>query len=358
MAIEQVPHMNGGMGKTSYANNSILQRNTMRKVKPFLEESLTRLCSSILPSCFKLADLGCSSGPNTLAAASDIINIIAHAVSYNPTSFQIFLNDLPGNDFNTIFKFLLPGFYKKLNREKGERFEPCFIVGVPGTFHGRLFPSDSMHFFHSLYALHWLSQVPRVLNKGVLPLNIGNIYITKTSPPTVFKAYLKQFQEDFKLFLSCRSEELVQAGGMLLTFIGRLENDDEDETIWSLFGKALNDMVIENKIEESKLDSFDMPYFAPTANEVKEIIEAEGSFTLQRLEICKLGWDADIDESKEMKAKFIAKYMRAAAEPLLKLHFGDDIMDELFQRFADKVAQLLEVKKMEYNNLVISMTRN
>ncbi|KAI4297086.1 hypothetical protein L6164_036994 [Bauhinia variegata] len=101
-----------------------------------------------------------------------------------------------------------------------------------------------------------------------------------------------------------------------------------------------------------------MPYFATTANEVEEIIEAEGSFTLQRLKICKLGWDADIDESKEMKAKFIARYMRAVAEPLLKLHFGDDIMDELFQRFADKVAQLLEVKKMEYNNLVISMTKN
>ncbi|KAI4297084.1 hypothetical protein L6164_036992 [Bauhinia variegata] len=368
MATKKVLHMNGGVEETSYANSSTFQRNVMKKVKPILEESLTRICSiNILPNCFKVADLGCSCGPNTLAAAYDIINnIIDHAESYKP-SFQIFLNDLPGNDFNTLFRNMIPEFNQKLQREKGEKIRHCFIVGTPGTFYGRLFPSNSMHFCYSVYGLHWLSQVPRGYNNRVVPLNKGNIYLTKTSPPAVFKTYLNQFEEDFKLFLSCRSEELVQGGGMILTFIGRLEND-ELITPWSLIGMALNDMVVENKIEEAKLDSFDVPYYAPTVNEVKEILEAEGSFIVHRLEICKTGWEPDIDEindfndnivfDKNMKAKSIVKHMRAVSEALIKSHFGDDILDELFQRFTNKVTQILEVNNMDYNNVVMSVTKN
>jgi len=36
------------------------------------------------------------------------------------------------------------------------------------------------------------------------PLNKGNVYITSDSPPSVYEAYFKQFQKDFKLFLKSR----------------------------------------------------------------------------------------------------------------------------------------------------------
>lgn len=135
----------------------------MLKAKPMLEQSIAEvyLSSSPGPECLKVADFGCSSGPNTLLLVWEIVDII-HATSqrFNQKApmFQFFLNDLPGNDFNTIFRSL-PSFYEKLKKEKGSEFGPCFIAGMPGNFYGRLFPNHFLHFVHSSYSLHWRSQV-------------------------------------------------------------------------------------------------------------------------------------------------------------------------------------------------------
>jgi len=80
------------------------------------------------------------------------------------------------------------------------------------------------------------------LTKNGEPLNKGNIYISRTSPPSVYEAYFKQFERDFKYFLKSRFEELTSDGMMALTFIGR------ETTITSaqgVIGMVLNEMVQE-----------------------------------------------------------------------------------------------------------------
>ena len=49
--------------------------------------------------------------------------------------------------------------------------------------------------------------------------------------------------------------------------------------------------------------------------------------------------------------------MRAVFEPILVKQFGETIMDELFQRFTDKVTESMEKEKWQYVNLVISLTK-
>ena len=78
--------------------------------------------------------------------------------------YQVYLNDLPGNDFNTIFRSLR-SFEDMLQEQmRDNNFGHCFVNGVPGTFYGRLFPSKHLHFVHSSYSLHWLSQVVDLTN--------------------------------------------------------------------------------------------------------------------------------------------------------------------------------------------------
>lgn len=60
--------------------------------------------------------------------------------------------------------------------------------------------------------------------------NKGNIYVSRTSPTTVVKAYYEQYERDFVTFLKYRSKELVKGGRMILTMLGR-----NNEDLWSLW---------------------------------------------------------------------------------------------------------------------------
>ena len=104
------------------------------------------------PRCFKMADLGCSSGTNALSLIGDIVNAIderCHEKTRQVPQFMVFLNDLPGNDFNSIFISFSDFGSRLKNVRRRDEFHSVFMAGVPGSFYGRLFPSNSLHFIHS-----------------------------------------------------------------------------------------------------------------------------------------------------------------------------------------------------------------
>ena len=129
--------------------------------KHITEEAIMNYYSKSLSQTLVIADMGCSSGPNTLLVASYLVeavhNLCRRLRRHSP-EFQIHLNDLPGNDFNSIF-VSLPSFQEKLKAQIGPGLGRCFFTGVPGSFYGRLFPAESLHFVHSSYSVQWLSQV-------------------------------------------------------------------------------------------------------------------------------------------------------------------------------------------------------
>ncbi|ONH91100.1 hypothetical protein PRUPE_8G092900, partial [Prunus persica] len=347
------------------------QRAVISTVKPIVDASIEELCCTLFPECLKIADLGCSSGPNTLLVVSDIIDNIRNTfqkLNRPPPSLQAFLNDLPRNDFNTVFRSL-PGFYKKLDEEPEKKLGPCFIAGMPGSFYGRLFPDNSLHFVHSSYALMWISEVPKgLVTKEGEALNKGNIYIAKTSPPAVFNQYLEQFKRDFTVCLRSRAEELVPGGSMVLTTMGSIKSDDP-LCIWEFIWDTLiianlkcTSMNFQGLIEVEKLDTFNMPYYAPTTKEIEEVIEAEGSFILQNLEVFKNDWDSYVKQAnsgldKKTRAAIFATDIRAVGEPILASQFGEAPMDDLFRRFEADVLDHMERENCQFINLVISLTK-
>ncbi|KAL6346363.1 hypothetical protein AAG906_033159 [Vitis piasezkii] len=351
-------HVNAGNGEISYANNSLAQKKIILKARAFLEEAIRdRFVSAGFPSCVKLAELGCSSGTNALLAISEIIDTIhemSQRINCESPEFQVFLNDLPETDFNNIFKSL-PAFYEGLMKEKGGKLGNCFVTGMPGSFYGRIFPTRSLDFVHSSASVHWLSQVPAGLKN-----NKGHIYMANTCRPDVLKAYTKQFQRDFTMFLGLRSEEIKPGGRMVITITGRSIEDPSSKDccdLWELLAKSLLDMLADGLVEEADVDSFNLPMYNPFEGEVKALIEEEGSFNLDKLETFEASWDPYDDSDKPRSGQNVANCIRSATEPMLATHFGDAIIPDLFARYANRVADHLSMEKGHHFLVVFSLTK-
>ncbi|KAL8145265.1 hypothetical protein AgCh_003455 [Apium graveolens] len=310
----------------SYANNSSLQKNVSLKSKKVLDDTIKDFGTRHgFSKCFTLADLGCSSGPNAFLSLTHIINSV-EAVSQEknlkpPTEFQIFLNDLPNNDFNALFR-VAPAFVSKLENENGHE-----------------------------------KSIPDKLQNN----NKGNVYLAKSSPPGVHEAYFNQFKKDFTTFLRMRSVEMIPNGRMVLTLIGRTTNRDYDTVNLDILAKSLQDMLAEGLLNGKDINSFNLPMYYPSVSELEALVESESSFSLDRIETFEVNWDTrdkdEIIKSGESSGKFIAKIYRAALEPLLASHFGQTYMDKIFERYAVHTTHQLSKEKITSFNIVVSLTK-
>ncbi|CDP21986.1 unnamed protein product [Coffea canephora] len=162
--MQQVLRTKGGEDHAIYAKNSSCQRLASIKFNSALKQSIQEFCRANLAAaagCINIADLGCASGPNAFLAIQDIIESVDREfresnIYLELPSIQVFLNDLVSNDFNSIFRSIAEFLSKTWGLL---RTQSRVIAAMPGSFHGRLFPDNSMHFVYTSYSLHWLSQV-------------------------------------------------------------------------------------------------------------------------------------------------------------------------------------------------------
>lgn len=162
-----------------------------------------------------IADFGCSVGENTLLAAQTLVDTVNDKASGQPKlEFQVFFNDQTGNDFNTLFASL----------DNDDRRNKYFAAGVPGSFHGRLFPRSSIHVAYSCCSIHWLSRVPdELLDRESPAWNGGRIHYDAGAPEAVVRAYENQFDKDMEKFLEARAQEIVAGGIMVILVAGVYE---------------------------------------------------------------------------------------------------------------------------------------
>ncbi|XP_040376577.1 anthranilate O-methyltransferase 1-like [Oryza brachyantha] len=374
MKVEQDLHMSRGDGETSYAANSRLQEKAILKTRPLLhkavEEAHASLSLSRPAGKMVVADLGCSSGPNTLLVVSEVLDAVANRYHRQPPPssttgvvVQFFLNDLPGNDFNLVFQSLEP-FKRLAVKEFGEALPRYYVAGMPGSFYTSLFPDRSVHLFHSSYCLMWRSKVPDEIASGAV-LNEGNMYIWESTPAPVVKLYQKQFEEDFSLFLALRHAELVSGGQMVLTFLGRKNRDvlrGEVSYMWGLLAQALQSLVQEGRVEKEKLDAFNLPFYSPSVDEVKAVVRQSELFDTDHIELFESNWDPQDDTDDDdvtlhsvRSGINVARSIRAVLEPLIARHFGERIVDDLFDMYAQNVARHLEQVKTKYPVIVLSL---
>ncbi|KAL1347678.1 hypothetical protein HN51_023720 [Arachis hypogaea] len=376
--LEKLLSMKGGKGESSYANNSQAQAMHAKSMLHLLKETLDRVqlhgCSDDNEIPFVVVDLGCSCGNNTINVVDVIIKHIIkryEALGFNPPEFSAFFSDLPSNDFNTLFQLLPPHLS---NDNGGVSMEEClaannhrsyFAAGVPGSFYRRLFPARSVDVFHSAFSLHWLSQVPEcVVEKRSSAYNKGRVFIHGANESTA-NAYKKQFQRDLAGFLSARCVEMKRGGSMFLVCLGRTSVDPTDQGGAGLlfgthFQDAWDDLVHEGLISSSKRDSFNIPVYAPSLQDFKEVVEENGSFVINKIEVFKGGSPLVVnkpDDAIEV-GKAFANSCKSVSGVLVDAFIGDKLSEELFLRVQKRATAHAKVllDQLQFFHIVASLS--
>ncbi|KAI4357709.1 hypothetical protein L6164_001642 [Bauhinia variegata] len=296
------------------------------------------------PIC--IADLGCSTGPNTFVALQCIIETIEHqyksqGLAAKIPEFQVFFNDIVSNDFNTLFQTLPP------NRN-------YFVAGVPGSFRGRLFPRESLHFINSSSTLNWLSKVPTEITDRTSAWNKGKIHV-KNAPKEVIDAYATQYKMDFEDFLHARAEELVSDGLMALLIPAAavlvLDSDIEMDKVYELLGSCLLDMTKEGLVSEEKVDSFNLPIYHSPVKHIMAILERNECFSIEQVKTMNA-----FEALTHPNVHAVVSMVRATKEGFLERQFGGGIIDELFLRFTKKVVEY--PANLFLQNMMVQMVVN
>nr|XP_048330666.1 loganic acid O-methyltransferase-like [Ziziphus jujuba var. spinosa] len=341
--------MNGGSGLYSYTRNSAIQRKAIEAAEELINKAIAEKLeinnfSSL--KTFQLADLGCSVGPNTFLAVQNVIDAVElkcqrqrRLDSQQFLEFQVFFNDHLSNDFNQLFTSLPP-----------ER--RYFAMGVPGSFHGRLFPKASIHFFHSSYAVHWLSRVPKEVEDKTSPAwNRGSIHYSKASDE-VFRAYEAQYVKDMERFLIARAEEIVYGGLLALILPGFPNETHYSEALMNrkvhLLGSCLVEMAKKGMISEETVDSFNVPTFYASLQQVEAIVKRNGCFSIEIMKSLP---------QEKANPKMISSTLRASLEGMIMHHFGSEILEELFDLFCKKCEELLSSFEREVESYLLVLLK-
>ncbi|KAM7271924.1 hypothetical protein ACFE04_031138 [Oxalis oulophora] len=358
IVMEAPAAMNGGDGPNSYTNNSSVQKDGSDIIRSLLSKSIHE--NLIIPQdgsnveVFRISDLGCSDGLNTLTCIQTIIEAVQHKFKIlrqetNLPEFQVFFNDRVTSDFNSLFKTLPSP-------------SQLMVAGVPGSFYNRLFPRASMNIIHSAYAVHWLSKVPEeVTREGSRAYNKGSItYVGGSCSNEVANAFRAQFFEDMETFFRMRSIELVENGLLAIVVPCRPDGTSPSESVemrmlyW--LGSALYDMAKEGKVRESLVDSFNLPLFLPPSpSELKEILSSNNHFTIEVLETVShpLRYTPDLP-------RIFKSHGRAAFEGLIDQHFGSGNVDQddLFERYMENITKHSENLFKGFEVLFLLVKRN
>ncbi|CAN6843279.1 unnamed protein product [Brassica oleracea] len=188
--------------------------------------------------------------------------------------FQVLFNDFTTNDFNTLFQSL----------PAGRRY---YSAGVPGSFFESVLPKESFHIGVINYAFHFTSKIPKGITDRDSPSWNRDMHCTGFNK-AVKKAYLDHYSADTKILLDARADELVPGGLMLLFGSCLRDGVKMSETskgiVLYAVGASLNDLAQQGVIEQDKVDSFSTPLYFAEENELKQIIEENGRFTIEAFE--------------------------------------------------------------------------
>lgn len=117
---------------------------------------------------------------------------------------------------------------------------------------------------------------------------------------------------------------------------------------------------LQGLISSEKRDNFNIPVYAASLEDFKEVVEGDGSFVINKLEVFRGGSPLVVsraDDAAEI-GRALANSCRSVSGVLVDAHIGDQLSDELFSRVASRAMthakDLLE--NLQFFHIVASLS--
>lgn len=203
----------GGMEPmlTTYNSNSALQETCQRIGNPILEKFSTAL--DLKASGGRIAEFGCSGGRNSIEPVKTIVGNTP-----NGAVFEAILEDLPTNPWHQVTEIV----------DSHRVALPHVRFLCAGTsFYEPVCAPKSLDLAYSYVSVHFLSNAP--------PLKDHLIY-HESQDAQAQKLWSEQAASDWERLLLLRANEMKPGGKLLLSTMGRCNDDGYS---WKIFSSAV-----------------------------------------------------------------------------------------------------------------------
>lgn len=100
-----------------------------------------------------------------------------------------------------------------------------------------------------------------------------------------------------------------------------------------------------------------MPFYAPSAEDIKVAVEKQGSFSVERLESLKHNVAPEYEHDQHLRAEMISRIIRSYTESLVAHHFGLDIPDPLYKELASVTLEFLADDSPQHFTIAVLLIR-
>lgn len=114
-------------------------------------------------------------------------------------------------------------------------------------------------------------------------------------------------------------------------------------------------------MEEEKLDTFNVPYYIASKEEVQDIVRQEGSFMVERIEALALdvGGRSPEEEDPWTRGKRVAKHVRSFTGSIVQHHLGEEVMDKLYgEKLAELIGEDLSKERSQGISIVTALRKH
>lgn len=114
-------------------------------------------------------------------------------------------------------------------------------------------------------------------------------------------------------------------------------------------------------MDGEKRDNFNIPVYAASLQDFKEVVEADGSFAIQKLEIFRGGSPLVVDRPEDASevGRALVNSCRAVCGVLVDAHLGDQRLgDELFARLERRATSHARelIEHLQFYHIVASLS--